>query len=88
MSKLQFIEEGRLNNDEMNSINGGDNCPSKGNTYYCSTDDIKKVAHYVVANCSYNYHYCDNEFAVINPGGTTIAACSGNGQKIYREPAK
>ena len=90
MSKINFIEKGRLSENEMNSITGGaaGTCPNKGNTYYCSTDDTNKNPLHNISNCAYNYHYCDNAFAVIDPNGTTIFSCSGEGEKCCREKSK
>ncbi|MBO4738399.1 MAG: hypothetical protein J5606_02430 [Bacteroidales bacterium] len=75
MSKIKFIEEGRLSQEEMNQCVGGKsytNCSSRGPI--CG--NVKGDFFTIIKNCTHKYYTCDTfmRFCINN---SDLSTCSG-----------
>jgi hypothetical protein len=75
MKKIEFIEKGRISNDNMKTLTGGttwENCTSAGPACPVVKGDNFKI----IANCAHNLYTCGGtmQFCV---SGDDLAACAG-----------
>lgn len=92
MSKIEFIEEGRLSSKEMGRVFGGEDVkPTKVYTGVCSgvgpglCSVVKGDSLTVIKNCEHNLCVCDNTMQVC-ASKDQLSYCSGKGDKAVILP--